>query len=71
MSYIEALCAEYHTMSPATAFHETGMPLGHALLEARASRLGLGGMDYIDRAMVTAAARCRRQIRQNFTIEEK
>lgn len=55
-------------MNPDLAFHHTGTALGFGLLEARASRLGHRVVDYIDRAMIAAGARCRKQLEETFTI---
>lgn len=56
-------------MDPETAMHEIGTALGFGLLEARSSRLGLATIDYIDRAMMAAGARCRKQLMEAYIIE--
>lgn len=51
------------------AMHQLGSAAGFALLEARSERLGNRTVNYIDRAMIAASARCRRALEEQYTIE--
>ena len=68
LSFVETMVSEFH-MTPAQAFHHTGTALGFALIEARATRMGLAKVDYIDRAMIAAGVRRRRELEKHYTIQ--
>lgn len=67
MAYVECLLAEYDLTVPHIVYR-LNVTLGFALLDARAARLGVSTIGYVERAIINARAKCRRWYEENYEI---